>query len=633
MSKGVETNSISLFRTGIWCGGNSSIQMSTGAKITECFWFIIRSCLRDNYRVINQIGDNHFSIVSITNGDRLNIHFGYKYLAVFASFLIVPLLVLVMAKVYFRHKNRFEPILPVSPMSTAPQSRVEPFPTKEVPVAVLLLPPKNELPNLMPQPILSTAEVSHADLSKSRLPIPKTVSLPIIPVSEESEKQTLEPHTENPTPLPDALEPIARNTAEVSHEDQSELVFPLPEESSSSLEPSAEQELERQLTSGFKLVLPPKTFEKRTEVIRSDRLSKYIVVEPVEIEGCPAAEAYWNLYELLASESVPNLDEMEALLQVIGPVWINKASNRRRPATPLGRAVLSGHLEAVKKLVEFGARETVDPLDDVPEETLLFLAAEGGNFPVFTYLLQEGANSTLYGEGKSPLPRTLVTILKNRSLMWVKKLFAYTPESEHEKLANGNLLPEHGSHPLVEAFHRDDAGAFEYLLYKGAVIPPSGAWALTPIRSDMEIMMLTRMIGREVEQVVRAAAESTVPIEDLFFSAIREKKYGIVVFLLKHGVPIDTQRNGRTALEYAVADGFQYDVMFLLRLGADPQMLLETTPTQIATEAIKDIKQQFNQEIVKKLEEATLLPTVLQVLIAEYLTGVGKAQRAAFSEG
>ncbi len=108
MTGDVDRNLISPFSTAIWCGGSRpDVRMSSCAKVTECFWFIV-SCTANKYRIATQLGDTHFSIERVEEEKNLNVHFGYKCLSIFISFLIIPPIILLATKIYFRRKNQFD---------------------------------------------------------------------------------------------------------------------------------------------------------------------------------------------------------------------------------------------------------------------------------------------------------------------------------------------------------------------------------------------------------------------------------------------------------------------------------------------------------------------------------------------
>ncbi len=531
MSKSVDKNLITNFSTGIWCGGNASIKMSTGAKITQCFWFIIRSCFKDNYRVVSQINNSHFSIAPISDKKELNIHMGYHCLAVFTSLLIIPLIVLLVAKIYFRNRITFEVGLPSQPPNTAVR-----FPHISSALATRPTLPDPALEDTSPQSISRSVPVSNAILSDEVSLSPKKSSSP-----PQQELEQL--------PMPRVLSPSIRLTSE----EPKKKLRGLQLEDSLPKEP-LQQEPERLLMPG--VPLPSKTFEEPKKKVQSCRLMFFKCSHDLIPENCQARSTHRKLYELLEGNKEPDLKEMEDLLEDMGSGWINERAGRGH--TLLARAVLSGHLEAVKKLVEFGAREVLYLDQNTPYDTLLYLALKGENLPMFTYLLEQGADPTLFAGSEYSL---LSLAIQSGDLERVKLLFVYANESERKKLANGQPFLIAGRHPLKQAFDLDRVDIFEYLLYQGAMIPESDVWAENS-EDDRPIAFLPTLHKRGAPH----------PAEDLFFRAFKEGKVKILEFLLGCGFPIDAKENGLTALHFAAADKSDFWVEFLLKKGANPQI-------------------------------------------------------------
>lgn len=230
--------------------------------------------------------------------------------------------------------------------------------------------------------------------------------------------------------------------------------------------------------------------------------------------------------------------------------------------TPLMLAAESGCLEAVRLLVENGAK--VDAGKEAHERTPLLHAAEQGHADVIAYLLEKGADpKARTNQGDTSL------ILALRGAFFPKGPQGKPGETLEVLLNHGaevNVAGEFGRTPLMWAVRQVDARLVWPLLRKGA--DPSardkdGNTAIT-MAQELKLDYLTQIL-KDPQRPDLAILGPRTPLSD----AAKSGKAADIVAVLDQGVDVNGRfGNGSTALMQAASMGRTDLVALLLKRGA-----------------------------------------------------------------
>ncbi|UKZ92780.1 uncharacterized protein TrAFT101_007716 [Trichoderma asperellum] len=252
--------------------------------------------------------------------------------------------------------------------------------------------------------------------------------------------------------------------------------------------------------------------------------------------------------------------------------------------TPLSLAVLNGHGDIVKLLLENGAQagEIYYGL------SLLSLAISNGHHDIAELLLKNGtdAEATIDSSGRKPL--SLAILNGHRDI--VKLLVKFG--------AKADTKDEDGGTPLFLAVFQKQEDVVTFLLESGPEVNLKDANDFTPLH-------MATLNGHEGIATLLLASGAKVNVQDNagrtpLMLAVTCGYDNIVVLLLKWGAGINIKNDiGGIALSLAIPDGYEHIVKLLLENGADISLkdFEGQTPLMLA-------KRYGQGGIIKLLQEA-----------------------------
>ncbi|KAH8123378.1 hypothetical protein FP744_10005958 [Trichoderma asperellum] len=252
--------------------------------------------------------------------------------------------------------------------------------------------------------------------------------------------------------------------------------------------------------------------------------------------------------------------------------------------TPLSLAVLNGHTDIVKLLLENGAQagEIYCGL------SLLSLAISNGHHDIAKLLLKDGTdtNATIDSSGRKPL--SLAILNGHRDI--VKLLLKFG--------AKADTKDEDGGTPLFLAVLQQQEDIVTLLLESRPEVDLKDADGLTPLH-------MAALNEHEAIATLLLASGAKVNVQDnagrtpLMLAAARGYD-NIVILLLEWGARVNIKDDhGRIALSLAIPDGYEHIVKLLLENDADISWkdFEGKTPLMLAA--------RYGQEgIIKLLQEA-----------------------------
>lgn len=252
--------------------------------------------------------------------------------------------------------------------------------------------------------------------------------------------------------------------------------------------------------------------------------------------------------------------------------------------TPLSLAVLSGHEDIVKLLLENGAqaREMFYGL------SLLSMAIAKGYYDIVELLLKNGAHVSTTTGGSDKGSLSLAILNGHRDI--IKLLLKYG--------AKADIIDKDGETPLSLAVLQRQEDIVTLLLESGPEIDLKNGYGFTPLQ-------MAALDGNEGIATLLLAAGAQVNVQDKtgktpLMMAVAGGYGSMVILLLKWGahVNIKTSRD-EMALSLAISDGHVAIVKLLLENGADVGLKNseDQTPLMLA-------KRNGQGGIIKLLQEA-----------------------------
>lgn len=252
--------------------------------------------------------------------------------------------------------------------------------------------------------------------------------------------------------------------------------------------------------------------------------------------------------------------------------------------TPLPLAVLNGHGDIVRLLLENGAEAS----EVYYGLSLLSLAISEGNYDIVEMLLGYGAKADATVNGSGRLPLSLAILNGHRDI--IKLLL------KHGARADG--ADEDGETPLSLAVLQKQEDIVSLLLESGPEVDFKNGNSFTPLQ-------MAALDGNESIATLLLAAGAQVDVQDKtgktpLMMAVAGGYDSMVMLLLKWGahVSIKTGSN-ETALSLAIAEGHEAIVKLLLENGADVGVKIgdNQTPLMLA-------RQNGHWGIIKLLQDA-----------------------------
>jgi ankyrin repeat protein len=252
-----------------------------------------------------------------------------------------------------------------------------------------------------------------------------------------------------------------------------------------------------------------------------------------------------------------------------------------RQFTPLNRAVAGGNYDVFMYLLEQGADiNTVD----VDGSNLLINAASGGNLELIKFLVEEKGFDVNFIDNNEMT--AFYTACRSGSVPVIKYFVEKGVDIKPRSARNGT--------PIVDAIYSDSLEAFEYLLDLGCEYDVANQWGVAPVhyaayRGQTEMLKMLMDKGVDIFQ-------ETMNRETPFIWAVVARRFDTADFLLENGEDVNRLISGGVTPIHSAYKLRPESLDYLIEKGADLTIVDSTGNTVLHAAAWSQ-----DDELVTKL--------------------------------
>ena len=226
--------------------------------------------------------------------------------------------------------------------------------------------------------------------------------------------------------------------------------------------------------------------------------------------------------------------------------------------TPLNCAIIAGHVNIVKILVENSAQ--INILNTASLESALHLSISERKVEITSFLVKNGADINLKdGYGRPPLD---IAIMRNDIEI---------AEILIESGVDVNAADEHGDTILHIAGENNKIKMVDLLIKHGANVNVANIVGETPLHGSAEngLKEITHILISNGANVNAKRANGMNPLQDALIAVHKGKvQEEIIEMLILSGTDIDYFVDGLTALHFCILNNYKDYVKILIKYGA-----------------------------------------------------------------